>query len=142
MRNIFRVSYYIRSNFKNRQGLSPIVIRIYLNSEMLVIGSTGLSVDAEKWDGKNNRVKGKTADTLTAKLKLEQITSSLNEIFKRLEYEDAENISLEKIKNIYLNKEEKTDTFLELFSNFNKDIQSLIGKTKNKSHLSKIRSYT
>ena len=36
MRMIFKVSYYVRSNYENKQGKSPLMIRIFLNGEMPV----------------------------------------------------------------------------------------------------------
>lgn len=31
MRMIFKVSFYVRSNYENKNGKSPLMIRIYLN---------------------------------------------------------------------------------------------------------------
>ena len=39
MRMIFKVSFYVRSNYENKSGKSPLMIRIYLNKEMLNVGS-------------------------------------------------------------------------------------------------------
>ena len=33
MRLIFKVSYYIRTNYENKEGKSPLMIRIYLNGK-------------------------------------------------------------------------------------------------------------
>ena len=131
MRMIFKVSYYIRSNYKNKEGKSPIMIRIYLNGEMCVIGSSGLSVNIKKWSAKFSRMIGRNHDALSLNLQLDNISSSLNQIFKK--HEDDEGISVEKIKNVYLGNFEKTDTFLELFSKYNNDLKSLVGKTKSKA---------
>ncbi len=131
MRMIFRVTYYIRSNYKNREGKSSIMIRIYLNRKMCVVGSSGLSVDISKWNAQFSKMIGRSHDALSLNLELDNITMSLNKIFKQ--YENDEDISLEKIKNIFLGNVERTDTFLELFCKYNADIKSLIGKTKSKA---------
>lgn len=34
MRMIFKVSFYVRSNYENKSGKSPLMIRIYLNKEI------------------------------------------------------------------------------------------------------------
>ena len=39
MRMIFKVSYYVRSNYENKQGKSPLMIRIFLNGEMLPVST-------------------------------------------------------------------------------------------------------
>ena len=43
MRLIFKVSYYIRTNYVNKEGKSPLMIRIYLNGKMLTVGSAGIN---------------------------------------------------------------------------------------------------
>lgn len=131
MRMIFKVSYYIRSNYKNKEGKSPIMVRIYLNSEMCVVGSSGLSVNRSKWNAKFSRMKGRNSEALSLNLQLDNITTSLHEIFKQ--HENDEDISLDKIKNDFLGNVEKTDTFLELFCKYNADLKLLIGKTKSKA---------
>ena len=82
---IFKVSYYIRSNYKNREGKSPIMIRIYLNGEMCVIGSSGLSVNTSKWNAKFSRMIGRTSEALSFNLQIDSISTSLNQIFKKYE---------------------------------------------------------
>ena len=49
MRMIFKVSYYVRSNYENKQGKSPLMIRIFLNGEMLNVGSSGIYIDMPSW---------------------------------------------------------------------------------------------
>lgn len=97
---------------------------------MCVIGSSGLSVNTSKWNAKFSRMIGRTNDALSLNLQLDNITASLNQIFKQ--YENDEDISAEKIKNVYLGNDEKADTFLELFDKYNADLKSLIGKTTSK----------
>ncbi len=50
MKLIFRTAFYHRSNYVNKEGKTPIMLRIYLNNERITIGSTGLSVQKELWD--------------------------------------------------------------------------------------------
>lgn len=57
MRMIFKVSYYVRSNYENKQGKSPLMIRIFLNGEMLNVGSSGIYIDKKLWNNSTNRVK-------------------------------------------------------------------------------------
>ncbi|EID34014.1 hypothetical protein HMPREF9969_0793 [Prevotella sp. oral taxon 306 str. F0472] len=42
MKTIFRAVFYLRSNYVNKEGKTPVMLRIYLNNERLSIGSTGL----------------------------------------------------------------------------------------------------
>ena len=44
MKTIFRAVFYLRSNYVNKVGKTPVMLRIYLNNERLSIGSTGIAV--------------------------------------------------------------------------------------------------
>ena len=102
MRMIFKVSYYVRSNYENKQGKSPLMIRIYLNREMLTVGSSGLNVDKKLWCNATSRMKGRTQEALCINAQLDEISTSFQEIFKR--HESDADLTLEKIKNFFVNK--------------------------------------
>lgn len=40
MRTNFKVSFYLRSNYENKEGKSPVMLRVFLNGEMANFGST------------------------------------------------------------------------------------------------------
>ena len=50
MKSIFKSTFYLRSNYVNKEGKNPVMLRIYLNNERLSIGSTGISVLKSLWD--------------------------------------------------------------------------------------------
>lgn len=62
MKAVFKISYYLRSNYKNKEGKCPIMIRISLNGKMCNVGSSGLSIKAEKWDRKQCQMKIKLVE--------------------------------------------------------------------------------
>ena len=103
MRMSFKVSYYVRSNYENKQGKSPLMIRIFLNGEMLNLGSSGLCVDKKLWNNATGRMKGRTAEVLNTNSQLDIISSSLQAIFKK--HEEDPDLTLDKIKSIYLGKD-------------------------------------
>ena len=43
MKTTFKVSYYLRSNYENKEGKSPVMLRIYLGGEMANLGSADFS---------------------------------------------------------------------------------------------------
>lgn len=94
---IFKVSYYVRSNYENKQGKSPLMIRIFLNGEMLNLGSSGLNIDKKLWNNSTSRMKGRTAEALNVNAQLDKISISLQDIFKQ--YKDDPDLSLDKIKS-------------------------------------------
>lgn len=131
MRMIFKVSYYVRSNYENKQGKSPLMIRIYLNREMLTVGSSGLNVDKKLWCNATSRMKGRTQEALCINAQLDEISTSFQEIFKR--YEKDDDLTLEKIKSIYLGKDKIKTTFLEYYDVFLEELQAQVGTVKTKA---------
>lgn len=49
MKAIFRAVFYLRSNYVNKEGKTPVMLRIYLNNERLSIGSTGGRQQGGAW---------------------------------------------------------------------------------------------
>lgn len=54
MKTIFRAVFYLRSNYVNKEGKTPVMLRIYLNNERLSIGSIGIAVQQSQWDSEKN----------------------------------------------------------------------------------------
>jgi len=38
MQSIFRTAFYLRSNYVNKEGKTPVMLRIYLNNERMSLG--------------------------------------------------------------------------------------------------------
>ena len=128
MRLIFKVSYYIRTNYENKEGKSPLMIRIYLNGKMLTVGSAGINVDKTKWSNETNRLKGRTSEVLNTNAQIDNISSDLRNIFLKHQFDD--DLTLDKIKSIYLGKNKECTTFLDFYDKYLEDIKAQIGKGK------------
>lgn len=131
MRMIFKVSYYVRSNYENKRGKSPLMIRIFLNGEMLNLGSSGLNIDKKLWNNSTSRMKGRTAEALNVNAQLDKISISLQDILKQ--YKDDPDLSLDKIKSVYLGKDRPKTTFLEFYDKYLEDVKFMIGAGKTKA---------
>ena len=125
MKAVFKISYYLRSNYKNKKGKCPIMIRISLNGEMCNIGSSGLSVEPDKWDSKSSRMKSKSKEALSLNYKLDAITTEVNQIFVRLKLNDS--LSVEQIKSVFLGKDKIKMTFLQVLEEYNNHAKKGIG---------------
>lgn len=125
MRLIFKISYYLRSNYKNKEGKCPVIIRASLNGEMCNIGSSGLAVIPDKWDAATGRMKSRSTEALNFNYQLDGITTSLNSLYQKLVVED--DLSLLKIKQLFLGNKTKKATFLELLLEYNSDAKETIG---------------
>ena len=135
MKSIFRVVFYLISNYVNKEGKTSVMLRIYLNNERLSLGSTGISVKSSQWDKEKERIKGRTTEALNTNLQLDNIASGLQSIFRRIEMSDV--VSLERIKSEFLGKKEEIDTLMELFEKHNGDVAKQVGVSVGKATLQK-----
>lgn len=135
MKSIFRVVFYLRSNYVNKEGKTSVMLRIYLNNERLSLGSTGISVKSSQWDKEKERIKGRTTEALNTNLQLDNIASGLQSIFRRIEMSDV--VSLERIKSEFLGKKEEIDTLMQLFEKHNGDVAKQVGVSVGKVTLQK-----
>ena len=135
MKSIFRVVFYLRSNYVNKEGKTSVMLRIYLNNERLSLGSTGISVKSAQWDKEKERIKGRTTEALNTNLQLDNIASGLQSIFRRIEMSDV--VSLERIKSEFLGKKEEIDTLMQLFEKHNGDVAKQVGVSVGKATLQK-----
>ena len=125
MQSIFRTAFYLRSNYVNKEGKTPVMLRIYLNNERMSLGSTGITIVQSQWDRKKERVKGRHTEALNTNLQLDNIQSGLQAIFRKLEMTDE--LSLERIKSEHLGKKQDIDTIMQLFDKHNEDVAARVG---------------
>ena len=125
MKTIFRTAFYLRSNYVNKDGKVPVMLRIYLNNERLSLGSTGIAILRSQWDSKKERVKGRSTEVLSLNLELDNIQNGLLNIFRRMEFNES--LSLERIKMEFLGKKEDIGTIMELFDRHITDVKKQVG---------------
>lgn len=135
MKTNFRTAFYLRSNYVNKEGKTPVMLRIYLNNERLSLGSTGIAVEQSLWDKENEKLKGRTTDVLSTNLELDNIRNGLQSIYRKLE--DNPDVCLECIKSEYLGKKEYFDTLLQLFNKHKADIARQFGISASSATLQK-----
>lgn len=104
MKTNFRTAFYLRSNYVNKDGKTPVMLRIYLNNERFSLRFTGIAVDQSLWDKENEKLRGRTTDVLSTNLELDNIRNGLQSIYRKLE--DNPDVCLERIKSEYLSKKE------------------------------------
>lgn len=131
----FKVSYYLRSNYENKEGKSPVMLRVFLNGEMANFGTTKIFVDKTMWNNTTSRVKGRTAEALSVNASLDAISTTLHGIYRR--FESDESLSLDKIRSAFVGKDKEYTTFLPVFDKFIEDIRQRVGHTISKESLQK-----
>ncbi len=123
-----RVCFYLRSNYKNQDGKTPILIRLYLQKERIIVGSSYCFVEEKQWESTKGRVKGRTAEAMNINRQLDRIEQDIMYIFRRHEFN--ENLSLDLIKAEYLGNDEDPDSFLKFFDEYLNRIKGEVGITR------------
>ena len=136
MKSQFRSVFYLRSNYINKEGKTPVLIRIYLNKERLSLGSTGLAVNPIQWDSEKEKVKGHSAEALEVNRKIEEIRADILTIYKRLEV-TVDDLTPERIKSEYFGTSDTLTSVMELFEKHNSDVRVQVGITKTVATLQK-----
>lgn len=80
----FSVSFYVRSNYSNRDGMEPVISRINLDGKRLSIGSTGVKVMPGHWDGLTGRVRGDDEQAARSNEELDRIAYSLYSVYYQI----------------------------------------------------------
>lgn len=137
MKTIFRSTFYLRSNYVNKEGKTPIMLRIYLNNERMNIGSTGISILKSLWDHEKERLKGRGTDSLNINLALDNIKTGLHHLFRKLEMSD--DLTLERIKSEYLGKQKEIDSIMSLFEKHLEDIGKQVSLSVTKATYQKYK---
>lgn len=135
MRTNFKVSFYLRSNYENKEGKSPVMLRVFLNGEMSNFGSTKIFVDKSLWSNSTSRMKGRTSESLSVNSSLDAISTTLMNIHRKFENDSA--LSIDKIRSVYYGKDKEYSTFLQVFDKFIEDIRQRVGHTISKDSLQK-----
>ena len=123
----FKVSFYLRSNYENKEGKSPVMLRIFLGGEMTNFGTTKIFAKKSLWSNATSRLRGRTTEALSVNAALDAISTTLYGIYRK--YENDESLSLDLIRTVYFGKNREFTSFLPVFDKFLEDIKQRVGKT-------------
>lgn len=131
----FKILFYVRKNYVNKNGKTGIMIRITLNGEISQFSSK-LDVDPGQWDVKAGKLKGRSIQAAQFNALLDNIRASLVNHYHEIENTEAF-VTAEKIRNAFLGITTRQRTLLELFKQHNEDIQKLVGISKTPATIAK-----
>lgn len=66
----FKISYYLRTKAKDREGRMPLYIRSQQNSKKLHVLNTGIKLQDDEWDELNNEPNHKTSSLIELEIKI------------------------------------------------------------------------
>lgn len=131
MKSTFKVLFYLKRNAERKDGRMPIISRITVNGKIAQF-STKLEINPKDWNVDLGRALGRSSDAQRINSLLEQIKSSVHQIYHEQLRRDN-NVTSEKVKNEFLGISENHETLLNLFQKHNNDVLSLIGISKSKA---------
>ncbi|MDR1561973.1 MAG: site-specific integrase [Dysgonamonadaceae bacterium] len=134
MKTTFRILFLIRKSRLNKNGLSPIAVRITIGGNAVEFNSP-LSVNPALWNP-IGRMNGKTKEAIRINDALDKIRADLNahhsQIFEKYGY-----VTPEKLRDSYLGVDIQRNTVLSLFESKVEQKRNLVGKTIRSTTLSK-----
>ena len=101
------------------------MIRLTVNGQRSEI-SIKRRIDPERWDSHGNRVKGNKEEAKEVNALIDTIILKLNKIYNKL-VENDEMVTATRIKEIYLGKDVRNRTLLEVFKLHNEMVKSRVG---------------
>lgn len=84
----FKILFYVRKNYVNKNGKTGIMIRITLNGEISQFSSK-LDVDPGQWDVKAGKLKGRSIQAAQFNALLDNIRASLVNHYHEIENTEA-----------------------------------------------------
>jgi site-specific recombinase XerD len=126
MNTTVSILFYIKRAKANSQGISPIYVRVTVESKRFEFSSMKY-VNIEKWSIEGNKVKGSSEEARTINSYLDYLKNQVLEAEKRLFKKDSK-VTSESLKNEMFGCQERTRTLIPIFIDHNNKIKALIGK--------------
>lgn len=122
-----QISFLHYTSKENAKGEIPIFCRLVLNAERKQF-STGLYLTLKEWDKAKQKAKGKTTQSESINLHLENIRNKLIQAESRLLLEQPEEYTLNDIYQVYIGEyEDNVPTLLKLFKERLDKMEKLVG---------------
>lgn len=121
MSSTFKVLFYLRKNYLNKEGKAPIMVRITIDVDMVQFSSK-LDLDPTLWDSKNSKAKGRSRVAEECNNALEQIKSSIINHYRRL-CDTSSVVNAQKLRNAYMGVETRSESLIALFTKFIDDTE-------------------
>ena len=122
----FKVFFYARKNYVNKDGEVGVMVRISLDGQRTQFSSK-LNVNPELWDAKASFVTGNSTTAHLINEKLREIKSELNFHFKELERQGTY-VTVDKVRDVYLGVTASAQMLLIVFKRHNEELNLRIGK--------------
>ncbi|MCR6507919.1 site-specific integrase [Bacteroides sp. KH569_7] len=127
MKSTFRVLFFLKRDKVKKNGNMPIMARITIDGKLAQF-NTKLEVNPKNWSAKTGKVNGRGAEFTRMNEMLDSIKATLHRHYQTILERDSY-VTAEKVRNVFLGKEEKAKTLLQVFSQHNEQYALKVGKT-------------
>ena len=126
MQNTFSVLFYPKQSDVDRDGKSPIYMRITVNGKRSEV-SIQRKIEISNWNSQAGKVRGTTLEVKSLNRFMDSIKSKVYRHHQDL-LEKNKTITAKTLKNSYLGIEDKQMMLVDVFKTHNNQIKKLIGK--------------
>lgn len=125
MSSTFKILFYIRKNYLNRDKKAPLMIRVTINGKMVQFNSK-LDIEPQYWNPKKQRAEGSGKQIKMFNTLLENIKYSLQNHFHEIVCEEIP--TPEKVRDSFLGVADKENTLMLLFKRHLDNLKNIVGK--------------
>ena len=137
MRSTFKVLFYLKRDKQKASGNVPLFCRITVDGKEARFGMKK-DVNPKLWDVEAGKASGRTLEATEINTLLDNTKSAIIKVYRELQ-EKENNVTAEKIKNVFLGIDIKHQNLLELFDRYNREKKMLVGISIAKSTYNKYR---
>lgn len=125
MSSTFKILFYIRRNYLNKNKKAPIMIRVTIDGRMVQFNSK-LDIEPQYWNPKKQRAEGGGKQVKVFNTLLENIKYSLQHHFHEIPSEETP--TPEKVRDAFLGVADKENTLMLLFERHLNNLRNIVGK--------------
>ena len=111
MSSTFRVLFYLRRNYLNKESKASIMIRITISGDIVQFSSK-LDIEPELWNASTGRAIGRSGAAQKINSSLDGIKTAIINHYRRISDRDP-SVTAEKVRNEFLGIVPKGETLLE-----------------------------
>ncbi|MFR9589912.1 MAG: Arm DNA-binding domain-containing protein [Rikenellaceae bacterium] len=137
MSSTFRVLFYLRKNYVNKEGKASIMVRLTIGGDMLQFSSK-LDIEPHLWNTATTKVVGKSSEAIRVNAALDNIKSSIISHYRTISDREVV-VTAEKVRNAFLGLATKGETLLDIFNKHIEDSEKSIGISITKATVQKYK---
>ena len=126
--NTFKILFFLRSNYLNKDGTAAIIVRISIDGERQE-WTTKLSCEPAKWDKKSGRAMGRSSKVFELNNHIQDIQTLLINHYYDIQRRHGY-VTAEMVRNAYMGITQREESLLKLYEQHLEDTKKLVGLSK------------